>query len=151
MSDTVLFACSAGGHLAQLVQLRRWYESKDRVWVTFELPDAINLLVHERTVWAYHPTTRSVKNLIRNFGVAWRVVRRERPAVIISSGAAIAVPFFVIGKIFRSKTVYIEVIDRIDTRTMTARMCSPFTDVFVAQDESQRALLPGCHMIGRLL
>jgi hypothetical protein len=148
---TIVFACSAGGHLAQLLQLRPWYDQHERTWVTFELPDAVSLLGDEQVVWAHHPTTRNIPNLIKNTWLAWRVLRQARPTVVVSSGAAIAVPFFWIGKLLRIKTVYVEVIDRIDTRTMTARLCSPVTDLVVAQDEVQRALFPGCHVIGRLL
>ncbi|MBI5087548.1 MAG: UDP-N-acetylglucosamine--LPS N-acetylglucosamine transferase [Actinobacteria bacterium] len=147
----IVFACSAGGHLAQLLQLHTWYGPHDRTWVTFELPDAVSLLSGEDVEWAFHPTTRNIPNLVRNTWLAWRVLRRTRPDVIVSSGAAIAVPFFWIGKLLRIKTVYVEVIDRIDTRTMTARLCSPVTDLVVMQDEMQRALFPGSHVIGRLL
>ena len=148
---TVVFACSAGGHLAQLLQLRPWYEQYSRTWVTFELPDAVSLLDDEQVVWAHHPTTRNIPNLVKNTWLAWKVLRQTRPTVVVSSGAAIAVPFFWVGKLLRIKTVYVEVIDRIDTRTMTARLCSPVTDLVVAQDDLQRALFPGCHVIGRLL
>jgi hypothetical protein len=146
-----LFACSAGGHLAQLLQLRPWFDDLERTWVTFDLPDAVSLLADETVIWAHHPTTRNIPNLCKNTWLAWKVLRRTRPTVVVSSGAAIAVPFFWIGKLLRIKTVYVEVIDRIDTRTMTARLCSPVTDLVVAQDEMQRALFPGCHVVGRLL
>jgi hypothetical protein len=149
--ERVLFACSAGGHLAQLLQLRSWYTQHERTWVTFELPDAVSLLGDETVVWGHYPTTRNLPNLVRNTWLAIREIKRLRPTVIVSSGAAIAVPFFWIGKLFRAKTVYVEVIDRIDTRTMTARLVSPVTDLIIAQDESQRALFPGCHVIGQLL
>ena len=148
---TVLFASSAGGHLAQLLQLSSWYADHDRTWVTFQLPDAVSLLQGEKTIWGHYPTTRNVPNLLRNMWLALRVVRKQRPSVIVSSGAAIAVPFFWIGKLYGAKTVYVEVIDRIDTRTLTARLCSPVTDLVIAQDESQRQLFPGCEVIGRLL
>ena len=147
----VLFASSAGGHLAQLIQLRPWFEQHSRMWVTFELPDAVSLLAQERTVWAFHPTTRNIPNLLRNLRLAWTVLRRERPRVIISSGAAIAVPFFWIGKLFGAKNVYLEVIDRIDSRTLTTRLCSPVTDLLVVQDEQQAQMFPGAAVIGRLL
>ena len=147
----VLFACSAGGHLAQLLRLEPWYRELDVRWVTFDLPDAISLLGGADVVWAYHPTTRSLKNLVRNAWLAVREVRRFKPDVVVSSGAAIAVPFFWIGKLFGVKTVYVEVIDRIDTRTLTARLVSPVTDLFLAQDPQQLALFPGSHLIGRLL
>lgn len=148
---SIVFACSAGGHLAQLLQLRPWYDGHRRTWVTFDLPDAVSLLRDEDVVWAHHPTTRNIPNLVKNTWLAWKVLRQTRPTIVVSSGAAIAVPFFWIGKLLRIKTVYVEVIDRIDTRTMTARLCSPVTDLVVAQDEMQRALFPGCHVIGRLL
>lgn len=148
----VLFASSAGGHLAQLLRLEPWYREQLEVrWVTFKLPDAVSLLADQSVVWAYHPTTRNVKNLIRNGMVAIREIRRMRPDLIVSSGAAIAVPFFWIGKLFGAKTVYIEVIDRIDTRTLTARLVSPVTDLFLAQDPEQLELFPASHLIGRLL
>ena len=149
--ERVLFVCSAGGHLAQLLQLKSWYGEHERLWVTFELPDAVSLLGDEAVVWGHYPTTRNLPNLWRNTRLAVREIRRMRPTVVVSSGAAIAVPFFWVAKLFGAKTVYLEVIDRIDTRTMTARLVSPVTDVIVAQDESQRALFPGCHVIGPLL
>jgi len=147
----VLFVSSAGGHLAQLLQLEPWYRSHHVRWVTFELPDAVGLLDDEQVVWAHHPTTRNFKNLVRNSMLAIRELRHTRPDVIVSSGAAIAVPFFWAGKLFGAKTVYVEVIDRIDTRTLTARLVSPVTDLFLAQDETQIELFPGSHLIGTLL
>jgi len=147
----VLFASSAGGHLAQLLCLEPWYRQHDVRWVTFDLPDAVSLLDDQSVAWAYHPTTRNVKNLIRNAYLSVREINRMRPDVIVSSGAAIAVPFFWIGKLFGAKTVYVEVIDRINTRTLTARLVSPVTDLFLAQDPAQLGLFPGSHLIGRLL
>jgi cytochrome c1 len=147
----VLCACSAGGHLAQLLRLEPWSSQQVVRWVTFDLPDAISLLRDADVVWAYHPTTRSVKNLVRNARLAVSVIRAFKPDVIVSSGAAIAVPFFWIGKLFGVKTVYVEVVDRIDTRTLTARLVAPVTDLFLAQDAQQIELFPSAHLIGRLL
>ena len=146
-----LFASSAGGHLAQLLRLEPWYRDHEVLWMTFDLPDAVGLLAGKDVVWGHHPTTRSLKNLLRNTLLAFREIRRMRPDMVISSGAAIAVPAFYVGKLFGAKTVYVEVVDRIDTRTMTARLVSPVTDLFLAQDESQVRLFPGSHLIGRLL
>jgi hypothetical protein len=147
----VMFASSAGGHLAQLLRLDPWSAAHTVRWVTFELPDAVSNLDGRDVAWAYHPTTRNIKNLVRNTFLAFREVRNFRPDIVISSGAAIAVPFFWMAKLFGAKTVYVEVIDRIDTRTMTARLASPVTDLFVAQTPSQLELFPGSHLIGALL
>ena len=57
----------------------------------------------------------------------------EGPDLIISSGAAVAVPFFLIGKMLGSKCVYVEVFDRVDKPTMTGRMLNGVADLFVVQ------------------
>ena len=41
----------------------------------------------------YYPTNRSIKALIKNTIIAWKVLHKEKPNLIISSGAAVAVPF----------------------------------------------------------
>ena len=49
-----------------------------------------------------------------------RTLRRERPDILVSNGAGLAVPFFWIGKlVFGCRTVYIEVYDRIDSPTFS--------------------------------
>lgn len=83
--------------------------------------------------WAAYPTTRNVPNLLRNFFIALRVLRRERPDVIVSSGAGVAVPFFWMGRLRRIPTVYLEVFDRIDSPTLTGRLCRPVTNLFLVQ------------------
>ena len=70
--------------------------------------------------------------------MAYKVLKKEKPDLIISSGAAVAVPFFYIGKIMGAKLIYIEVFDRLDKPTMTGRMVYPITDKFIVQWEEQR-------------
>ncbi len=74
----VMFASSAGGHLAQLMRLEPWYREHDVLWMTFDLPDAVGLLAGRDVVWAHHPTTRSLKNLVRNTVLAFLEIRRHR-------------------------------------------------------------------------
>jgi UDP-N-acetylglucosamine:LPS N-acetylglucosamine transferase len=147
----VLLACSTGGHLGQLDALRPWWSEHERHWITFDKPDARSLLAGESISWAYHPTTRNLVNLIRNFGVALRVLRRFRPEVVVSTGAAVAVPVFYLARLLGIRTVYIEVYDRIDSSTLTGRLCRPVSDLFMVQWEEQLKLYPGALMIGQLL
>ena len=147
----VLLVCSTGGHLAQMYRLRPWWDNHERVWVTFRRPDAQSLLADEQTIWAYEPTTRNLRNLARNTFLTVKVLRRVRPEVIVSNGAGVAVPFFVLGRLFGCRTVYIEVFDRISSSTMTGRLCRRFADLFCVQWPEQQALYPGSQLIGRLL
>jgi hypothetical protein len=147
----IAFVSSAGGHLLQLHRLQPWWEKHERLWVTFDLPDSRSLLAGERLVWAFHPTTRNVPNLARNFRLAWRTLRRERPDLVVSTGAAVAFPFFVVARLLRIKTVYIEVYDRIDLATLTGRLCYPISDLFLLQWREQARFYPRGKLIGRLL
>jgi hypothetical protein len=44
-------------------------------------------------------------------------------------------------------TVYLEVYDRIDSRTLTGRLCRPFADLFCVQWAEQKALYQGSELI----
>src|SRR4029077_877952 len=90
--------CSSGGHLLQLVALREAWEGFDRVWVTFDAADSRALLAGEEVVYAHSPTNRNLPNLIRNLGLAFRVVRRVRPAAVVTTGAGVSWPFACIGR-----------------------------------------------------
>jgi UDP-N-acetylglucosamine:LPS N-acetylglucosamine transferase len=147
----LLFVGSSGGHLAQLAALRPWWAEHRRRWVTFRTPDAESLLADENVVWAHHPTTRHLPNLLRNTVLAAGLLRRHRPAAIVSTGAAVAVPFFALGWLLGIPTVYIEVYDRLETPTLSARLCRPFATVMLVQWAEQRRLYPGARLVGRLL
>jgi UDP-N-acetylglucosamine:LPS N-acetylglucosamine transferase len=146
-----LLVGSSGGHLAQLLALRPLWERGNRRWVTFGTPDAESALDGEEVVWAHHPTTRNLGNLARNTVLAWREIRTGRPDVVVSTGAGVALPFFVIARLLRIATVYIEVFDRVDTATLTGRLCRPFTSLFLVQWDEQRRLYPGAVVVGHLL
>jgi beta-1,4-N-acetylglucosaminyltransferase len=147
----VLLVCSSGGHLAQLLALRPWWEGQERVWVTFDTPDARSVLAGEQVVWAHSPTTRNVPNLLRNLRLAARLFRRFHPRLVVSDGAGVAFPFFLLGWVHRAKRVYIEVCDRIDTATLTGRLCYPISHLFLLQWQEQKRLFPRGIVIGRLI
>jgi UDP-N-acetylglucosamine:LPS N-acetylglucosamine transferase len=148
----VLLVGSSGGHLAQLLALHAYWGDLTRAWVTFDTPDATDKLSDEADVtWAYWPTTRNVPNLARNTKLAAEVVERFRPTVVVSTGAAVALPFFIMGKKAGATTVFIEVNDRVETSTLTGRLCRPFTDLMLVQWQEQAQLYRDAVVIGPLL
>jgi UDP-N-acetylglucosamine:LPS N-acetylglucosamine transferase len=151
MSGPVLLVSTQGGHLAQLLALRDWWSRRDHVWVCPDTPDVADRLAGERVIRSYSPTTRNVANLMRNVALAVRVLRRERPALVVSAGAGVAVPFFAVAWMLRIPTVFIEVYDRVDTPTMSGRLCGPFTTRRIVQWQSQLAFYPDARLVGPLL
>jgi hypothetical protein len=70
--------------------------------------------------------------------------------VVVSDGAAVAFPFFIVARILRIPTVYLEVYDRIDSPTLTGRLCRPLSSLFLVQWEEQCRFYPGARVIGGL-
>jgi hypothetical protein len=147
---SAMLVCSSGGHLLQLHRLKPWWSKWDRVWVTFDTPDSHSLLAGEDVRWAYRPTTRNVLNLLRNLALAWRLLRRDRPDVVVSTGAGVAFPFFLVARLLGIKTVYLEVYDRIDVPTLTGRLCQPLASRFLLQWDAQKRFYRRGEVIGRL-
>ena len=139
---------SSGGHLTHLYLLKPFWEKKERFWVTFDKEDARSILENETFYPCHYPTNRNLKNLIKNTILAFNILRKEHPDVIISSGAAVAVPFFYLGKLFGAKTVYIEVFDRIDAPTLTGKLVYPVTDKFIVQWEELKKVYPKAINLG---
>jgi len=151
MSGPVLLVSTQGGHLAQLLALRDWWGPRDHMWVCPDTPDVQDRLAGERVIRSYSPTTRNAANLMRNMGLAVDVLRRERPSLVVSAGAGVAVPFFAVAWMMRIPTVFIEVYDRVDTPTMSGRLCGPFTTRRIVQWKSQLAFYPDARLVGPLL
>jgi UDP-N-acetylglucosamine:LPS N-acetylglucosamine transferase len=132
---TICLVCSAGGHLYQLYSLNPFWEHEDRFWVSFPQEDAKYLLKDERKYWASYPTNRSVKNLIKNTFLAWRVLRLERPVLVVSTGAGVSVPFIIMAKLFGIRTIYLESITRNEELSLSARIVYPVVDKLLVQWE----------------
>ncbi len=134
--NTALLVASSGGHLNQLYQLREGWSRERRLWVTFPTSEAKELLAGERVVYAYYPTNRSLLNLMRNALLAARLVAHVRPAIVITTGAAIAVPFAYAAWLFRIAVVYVEGLGRVENLSLSARLAAPaVTRLFVQWPE----------------
>lgn len=129
----ILLVANAGGHLLQLQALELAWRDMEREWVTISGADSTELLAGERVVYAHGPTPRSIRNLLRNLWLADRTLRRFDPDVILSTGAAIAVPFFLLGRLRRKRLVYVESFTRIERPGLTGRLVYPLSDSFFVQ------------------
>jgi beta-1,4-N-acetylglucosaminyltransferase len=147
----LLLVCSTGGHLLQLLALRDAWDGFPRLWVTFDKSDARSLLTGERVVYAYGPTNRNLPNLLRNVAFAWRIVRRVRPRVVLTTGAGVAVPFAWLARLHRADVVYVESLTRINGPSLSCRLIAPAADrVYVQWPELLREL-PRARYAGSIL
>lgn len=144
----VLLVCNAGGHLAQLLALRDAWISLSRVWVVPAASDAGALPEGERVVPAYHPTTRNVPNLLRNLRLAWMVVRRTRPRVLVTTGAGVAVPFVWIARLRGARVVWIESFTRVHSPSLSCRLAARVCDRVYVQWPELVAQVPRSRFVG---
>ena len=144
----LLLVCSSGGHFKGLLQLKPFWSLHQRHWVSFETPTTRAALNNEQIAWAHSPTNRNIGNLFRNTILAWKVLRSRQPDVIISTGAGVALPFFVLGKIWGHQTVFVESSTRIETLSLTARLALPFLDVLYVHWPQLQARYPRAELIG---
>ena len=104
----------------------------------------------ERILPVYYPSNRSLKALIINTVRAIRYLKKEKPDLIVSAGAAPAVPFFYIGKLMGAKTIFIEAYDRIDKASLTGKLCYRVSDVFIVQWEPMLKVFPKAVYLGSI-
>ena len=146
----VVLACSPGGHLQQMLALEPAWRDCDRVWVTLRAPDTEYLLAGERVVWAHGPTNRSLTKLARNLLLSARVLRRANPDAVLSTGAALAVPCLVLGRLTGRRTIYVESFTRTRGLSISGRAVQPFATSFFVQWPTTRRR-HGAQFVGSVL
>ena len=125
--------CSPGGHLVQMLSLEPAWADLETAWVTLPGADVDALLAGKTVILGSGPTNRSLANLARNLRLAWRTIGRRKPDVILSTGAALAVPFFLVGRLRGVRCVYVESLTRTRGLSLSGRMIYPLAHAFFVQ------------------
>lgn len=133
MTRQALLVCSPGGHLVQMLSLEPAWAGLETAWVTLPGADVDALLDGRDVILGSGPTNRSLRNLVRNLRLAWRTVGERRPDVILSTGAALAVPFFLVGRLRGVRCVYVESLTRTRGLSLSGRMIYPLANTFFVQ------------------
>jgi UDP-N-acetylglucosamine:LPS N-acetylglucosamine transferase len=109
----------------QLYLLREAWQDRSHAWVSHDREDTRSLLSEHLVFYGHGPTTRNVVNLLRNLWLAWSLLRKVRPRVIVTTGAGLAVPFAWVGRLTGVKIVYIESLTRITKPSLSCRLIRP--------------------------
>jgi UDP-N-acetylglucosamine:LPS N-acetylglucosamine transferase len=128
----VLAVASGGGHWVQLRRIRPAFAGLDVVYAGTD-PDPDGDL--GAPYYAIRNVTR--RNRLAFALVIWQVLRilaRERPDVVVTTGAAPGFLALAAGKLFlRSRTVWIDSISSSETLTLSARLARPMADAWLVQ------------------
>ena len=145
----VCIVSSCGGHLTEVRCFRRAYGQVEHFYVLNDraiLPeDMIG-----RTFFVAH-SERDWK-IIVNLWEAWRILRKQRPKVLISTGAGPAVPFGIVARLLCSvRVVFIETITRVSSPSLTGRLMYWIAHDFYYQHEGLARFFPRGRYYGSLL
>lgn len=126
----IALACNPGGHLTEMMFLSEAFEEHDTFYLTYDTFRAREL--DDRKYLLDKIDTNPFRMLLAFFVVA-RILYHERPDVIVSTGAEIGIPAFVLGKLFGCQTIFVESWCRVETRSTTGRIVYPISDLFLVQ------------------
>jgi UDP-N-acetylglucosamine transferase subunit ALG13 len=136
---TTLLIASNGGHLKQLHHLHRRFEgvAPPFRWVTFDTPQARSLLEGEDVAYVPFVGGRDPRNVARNLPYARRLLGGGEVGAMVSTGSAIALAYFALGRAKRLDCFYVESAARLEGPSLTGRMIARIPGVHrYAQYES---------------
>lgn len=130
----VLAVASGGGHWVQLLRLRPAFAEHDVAFVTVQPSYAKQ--VHGSRFYAVTDATRwSRWKLFKMISQVCWIVIRERPDVIISTGAAPGVIAIRLGKLLGARTVWLDSIANVEHVSMSAEKVRNHADLWLTQWE----------------
>jgi len=149
MSGKICIVSSCGGHLTEVRCLKRAYERYDHFYVLNNkamLPSDMR----DRTYLITH-SERDYKVFL-NLWEAFQILRKEKPRVILSTGAGPAVPFAIVGRLFFGVSViFVETITRINRPSLTGRFMYRLAHHFFYQWVTLRPFFPKAQYGGPLV
>lgn len=129
----ICLACSAGGHLTQLLQLNDLWKNYEHFYLTFKSKSSLNLI--GKTYYIINPKRNPILFLLV-FIQSLAIFLIEKPQIVITTGAGVAVPISLISKIFGKKVIFIESFSRVKTPSPTGKLLYLFADLFLVQWKS---------------
>lgn len=151
MRNRIKICCisSHGGHLHELTRAVRNVKG-EKYWVTHKTPHTSALLVDSKHHFIVDPV-RSKCKFILNVLQSLIHLMKERPSVVISTGAGMTVPTMLLAKyLFRAKIIFIESAAAVIEPTKTGRFIYPKADLFLIQWESLKSFYPDAIYTGLL-
>ncbi|MGM0877129.1 MAG: PssD/Cps14F family polysaccharide biosynthesis glycosyltransferase [Bacillota bacterium] len=136
---------SSGGHLAQLKQLLPIAQEHELFIVTEKNKSTASLEKNFKTYFLNQQERKNISfiwDFSSNIFKSISIVLKEKPDVIISTGAGAVIPLCFFGKLFNSKVIFIESFAKINSPTITGRIIYKFADRFYIQWEELREYYP---------
>ncbi|MFZ3077908.1 MAG: PssD/Cps14F family polysaccharide biosynthesis glycosyltransferase [Candidatus Aenigmatarchaeota archaeon] len=133
----ICIVSSAGGHLKEMNRLLPILRKRDYFYITFA-EEAIASGLVGRVYRVVNPDVRNrklgPKAFVKNFSQVLGILKKEKPDVVMTSGAGVALaPCYLAKMLFGAKIIFIETSSRFDRPSLIGRMLYPIADMFLVQ------------------
>ncbi len=133
--------CSSGGHLTQALSIMEAFKEYEVFLVVHNFPslkeiqlEEVKKIYHLRILLGYSSWVAFLSTAFVNLFQFIQIFLKEKPSVLFSTGAEIAVPAFYIGKIFfRTRLIFLETLTRVRNLSYTGKVLYPIVDLFLVQ------------------
>lgn len=140
----ICFTASSGGHFEQLMMLRPLMDKYE----SFVVTEKTNYNVSNKKIPFYYvkQVNRHEKKffyyMIVNIITTLKIFIKEKPDIVISTGALATIPMCIIAKLFKKKVIFIESFAKINSPTLTGKLIYKFADQFYIQWDSMKEFYP---------
>ena len=125
----ICLACSHGGHLTEMLELAEAFHGHKTFYFCYDA-DTTRILPN---VYLVPNMARNPVEFIKNLFRVWWIFRRERPDLVVSTGAEIAIPVVLIAKLMGVAVVYLECGAQVMHPSVTGRLMYWLADTFFVQ------------------
>ena len=135
----ICIVSSCGGHLSEVRILKTVYERYDHFYVVND-----DLVLPKDMIGKTHFIRHSERDWLFfvNLWEAWRILREEKPSLILSTGAGPVVPFTLVGKLLSIRSIFIEISTQVVKPSLTGRIMYYLADRFFYQWKPLKKYFP---------
>lgn len=140
----ICFISSSGGHLEQIKQLKMVANKYEHYYVLPKNKSTVEFKEKKYLVGDFYRKKR-VQFVFRFAFTAIQqliVFVKERPDVVITTGAGVVIPTCIYAHFFGKRVIYIESFARMKSLNKTAQLLSKYSDMFIVQWEELLKIVP---------
>jgi beta-1,4-N-acetylglucosaminyltransferase len=131
----------SGGHLTEALSIIEAFKRHDVFLVVHSFPslreiqlDEIKKIYRLKILLGYSSLFAVFLTALVNLFQFIRIFWKEKPSILFSTGAEIAVPAFYVGKIFfRTRLIFLETLTRVKDLSYAGKVLYPIVDLFLVQ------------------
>ena len=125
----ICYVTSCGGHLTEILEYCQKISKYQYFFVINQNKDISYL---NKKFYVVGHSTFDLKFFLVLYQ-AYKIIKKEKPQLIVSTGASLAVQFFLVAKIFKIPTLFIESFTRIHSLSKTGKIVRFLTKNFYVQ------------------